>query len=55
MLKKKGLFLTAVGAGVTYLMKNKAARDKVFTTVSGMMRSSRSSHGGQKSPRVDLN
>lgn len=55
MLKKRGLFLTAVGAGVTYLMRNKTARDKVFTTVSGMMRSSRSSHGGQKSPRVDVN
>lgn len=55
MLKKRGLLFTAVGAGVTYLMRNKSARDKVFNTVSSMMRSSNPSHGGKKSPRVDVN
>ncbi|SFS81447.1 hypothetical protein [Paenibacillus sp. 453mf] len=54
MSKKRGIIMTAVGAGVTYLMRNKKARDKLFTSVSNMMRSSRSSHGGKKVPRVDL-
>ncbi|WP_211746882.1 hypothetical protein [Paenibacillus sp. Marseille-Q4541] len=53
MSKKRGLFMTAVGAGVTYLMRNKSARDKVFHTVSGMMKNSRSSHSSKKAPRVE--
>lgn len=46
--------MTAIGAGVTYLMRNKQARDKVFNTVSGMMKSSNSSNGSKRRPRVEV-
>ncbi|MGK9252014.1 hypothetical protein [Paenibacillus sp. D9] len=32
----KKLLATAVGAGVTYLMRNKPARDKLFSTVKSL-------------------
>ncbi len=32
----KKLLATAVGAGVTYLMRNKSARDKLFSTVKSL-------------------
>ncbi|QOS81175.1 hypothetical protein JNUCC31_10135 [Paenibacillus sp. JNUCC31] len=58
MSKKSGIIVTAIGAGVTYLMRNKQARDKLFTTVSGLMKSSSSSsspsYGSQKGSRVDI-
>lgn len=55
MSKKSGIIMTAIGAGVTYLMRNKQARDKLFSTVSGMMKGSNSSNGSQKVQRVDIN
>lgn len=54
MSKKSSIIVTAVGAGVTYLMRNKQARDKLFSTVSGLMKNSRSTSGGKKMTRVDL-
>ncbi|MFB8377597.1 hypothetical protein [Paenibacillus taichungensis] len=56
MSKKSGIIVTAIGAGVTYLMRNKQARDKLFSTVSGLMKnsgsSSKPSYGSQKGSRV---
>ncbi|WP_338588576.1 hypothetical protein V6669_26075 [Paenibacillus sp. Y5S-9] len=55
MSKRRGILMTAIGAGVTYLMRNKQARDKLFSTVSGMMKSSSSSNGTSKTrPRVEV-
>ncbi|OPG95043.1 hypothetical protein B2I21_27450 [Chryseobacterium mucoviscidosis] len=58
MSKKSGIIVTAIGAGVTYLMRNKQARDKLFTTVSGLMKNSSSSssptYGSKTGSRVDL-
>ncbi|WP_440112800.1 hypothetical protein [Paenibacillus sp. QZ-Y1] len=54
MSKRRGILMTAVGAGVTYLMRNKQARDKLFTTVSGLMKSSSSSNGSKTRPRVEV-
>ncbi|MDQ0173247.1 hypothetical protein [Paenibacillus tundrae] len=53
MSKRKGIIMTAIGAGVTYLMRNKQARDKLFSTVSGMMKSS-SSSTGKRPQRIDI-
>ncbi|MEC0125870.1 hypothetical protein [Paenibacillus pabuli] len=57
MSKKSGIIVTAIGAGVTYLMRNKQARDKLFTTVSGFMKSSSPSsspsYGSKKGSRVN--
>ncbi|SDM09209.1 MULTISPECIES: hypothetical protein [Paenibacillus] len=56
MSKKSGIIVTAIGAGVTYLMRNKEARDKLFSTVSGLMKnsspSSKPSYGSKKGSRV---
>ncbi|WP_181014096.1 hypothetical protein [Paenibacillus xylanivorans] len=56
MSKKSGIIVTAIGAGVTYLMRNKEARDKLFNTVSGLMKnsssSSKPSYGSKKGSRV---
>ncbi|SEL45434.1 hypothetical protein [Paenibacillus sp. OK003] len=54
MSKKSGIIVTAIGAGVTYLMRNKEARDKLFSTVSGLMKNSSSipSYGSKKGSRV---
>ncbi|QZN76341.1 MULTISPECIES: hypothetical protein [unclassified Paenibacillus] len=55
MSKRRGILMTAIGAGVTYLMRNKQARDKLFSTVSGMMKNSNSSNGTSKArPRVEV-
>ncbi|WP_336764785.1 hypothetical protein [Paenibacillus sp. USHLN196] len=54
MSKRRGIIMTAIGAGVTYLMRNKQARDKLFSTVSGMMKSSNSSHASKTRPRVEV-
>lgn len=54
MSKRRGILMTALGAGVTYLMRNKQARDKLFNTVSGMMKSSNSSSNGTSKTRPRL-
>ena len=53
MSKRKGIIMTAIGAGVTYLMRNKQARDKLFSTVSGMMKGS-SSSTSKRPQRIDI-
>ncbi|WFR64548.1 hypothetical protein P9222_10685 [Paenibacillus amylolyticus] len=54
-MSKRKILMTAIGAGVTYLMRNKQARDKLFSTVSGMMKSSNTTNGTNKArPRVEV-
>ncbi|WP_268760183.1 hypothetical protein [Bacillus sp. FJAT-28004] len=40
-MRKKKLLLTAIGAGVTYLMKNKDARDKLVHTLQNFRKKNR--------------
>ncbi|WP_181150913.1 hypothetical protein [Paenibacillus sp. PCH8] len=54
MSKRRGIMMTALGAGVTYLMRNKQARDKLFSTVSGMVKKSNSSTESKTRPRIEV-
>jgi len=40
-MSKKKLLITAIGAGVTYLMKNKDARDKLVHTLQNFRKKNR--------------
>ncbi|WP_366293329.1 hypothetical protein [Paenibacillus sp. AN1007] len=53
-MSKRKLLMTALGAGVTYLMRNKQARDKVISTVSNMVKKNGSSAQSAR-PRVEVN
>ncbi|CAI6084395.1 hypothetical protein PAECIP112173_04273 [Paenibacillus sp. JJ-100] len=53
-MSKRKLLITAIGAGVTYLMRNKQARDKVINTVSNMVKKNGSSARTAR-PRVEVN
>ncbi|MGO4531598.1 hypothetical protein AB4Z30_21165 [Paenibacillus sp. 2TAF8] len=52
-MSKRKLLMTAIGAGVTYLMRNKQARDKVISTVSNMVKKNGSSARTAR-PRVEV-
>ncbi|MBY0206995.1 hypothetical protein NKT34_00885 [Paenibacillus polysaccharolyticus] len=52
-MSKRKLLMTAIGAGVTYLMRNKQARDKVISTVSNMVKKNGSSSRTAR-PRVEV-
>ncbi|KAA8786184.1 hypothetical protein ABIE27_006201 [Paenibacillus sp. 4624] len=53
-MSKRKLLMTAIGAGVTYLMRNKQARDKVISTVSNMVKKNGSSSARTARPRVEV-
>ncbi|WP_342552858.1 hypothetical protein [Paenibacillus sp. FSL R7-0652] len=53
-MSKRKLLMTALGAGVTYLMRNKQARDKVISTVSNMVKKNGSSAQSAR-PRAEVN
>ncbi|WP_281286037.1 hypothetical protein [Paenibacillus sinopodophylli] len=40
-MRKKNMLITAIGMGVTYLMKNKAARDKLKNAVQSFTQKKR--------------
>ncbi|PYE42767.1 hypothetical protein HUB98_12990 [Paenibacillus barcinonensis] len=54
-MSKRKLLMTAIGAGVTYLMRNKQARDKVISTVSSMVKRKGSSSARSAKARVEVN
>jgi|GEM_PF-1669093 len=53
-MSKRKLLMTAIGAGVTYLMRNKQARDKVISTVSNMVKKNGSPSARTARPRVEV-